>query len=417
MDSTAKQDAVLQSASIHTKISDLLIGLDDAVLIVPMYNQVGETVGNEIRVIVGSGLSATEYVVKNEIKALMNAFTAMGFTDLNNFGSEIASTSFFSSRSTLLLSSSIQATISDKMINGTSGELVVPDQDIRTIPFDIRLEHADGVTYIEVNELNAIFDGLEALGLQDFSSMSFNPSTIFSADFDLVLTSASLQATISANILPSAVDENVVTYTSGTLVVPTTLRQDITVAGVPKEQIEKTELKELLQAMNALGFTNDFGSGVGGGLITSMNDATLDEMFDSGTIHTTIHFMLQDNSALVIPNEAKINMSFLDDITSEIEIRKFLTALNTLGQTDFASASFGLSALASISSANDRDIIADAMITRATLHAEVETLATDSVAYPPGVTSVDYMNSDTNSFFIKTTFLDVVNTVYPPTSP
>ncbi len=417
LDSETSQDAVLQSASIHAKISDLLIGLEDAVLIVPMYSQAGESLGNEIRITVGIGTSSTEYVVKSEIKALINAFTAMGFTDLNNFGSEISSTAFFSQRSTLLLSSSIQATISDKMINGTNGELIVPDEDVRSIPFDIRLTHTDGVTYIEINELNAIFDGLEALGLQDFATMSFDPATIFSADFDLVLTSASLQATISANILPSAVDENVVTYSSGTLVVPTSLRQLITVAGISNEQIEKTELKELLQAMNALGFTTDFGSGVGGSTITSMNDATLDEMFDSGTIHTTIHFMLKDNSSLVIPDEAKVNISFLNNITSETEIRKFLTALNTLGQTDFANASFGLSALASISSASDRDIIADAMITRATLHSEVETLATNALLYPTGVTASDYMNSDTNSFFIKTTFLDVVNTVYPPTAP
>jgi hypothetical protein len=417
LDSTEKQDAVLASASIHAKISDLLTSLDPAVLIVPMYSQVGETNGNEIRLTIGAPGYTTEFVVKNEIKALMNAFTAMGFSDLNSFGSEISSTSFFTSRSTLLLSSSIQATISDKMINDTGGELVVPDQDVRGIPFDIRLNHTDGVTYIEINELNAIFDGLEALGLEDFSTMAFDPATIFSADFDLVLNSASLQATISNNILPNAVDENVVTYNSGTLVVPTALRQSISVNTVANEQIEKNELKQLLVAMNALGFTNDFGSGIGGGAITTMNDATLDEMFDSGSIHTTIDFMLKDNSGLIVPSQAEVDLSFLNGITSETEIRKFLTALNTLGQTDFSSASIGLSALASIDSLSDRQTIADSMITRATLHDDVESLATNPAAYPPGVTSADYMDNDTNAFFIFSTFMDVVETVYPSTQP
>jgi hypothetical protein len=410
------QNVVLASASIHAKISNLLTTLSVDVLIVPMYSQAGETPGNELRITVDT----TEFVTKSEVRALMNAFTAMGFTDLNTFGSNIASTEFFTARTTLLQSSSIQATISYKMINSTNGELVVPDTDIRPLtPFAIRLEHADGTVYIQIDELNAIFDGLEALNLTDFTTMNFNPATIFSADFDLVLLSASLQATISKNILLPAEDEFVLlsNYTSGTLVVPTSLREAIMVDGLATEHIEQNELKQLLEAMNALGFTNDFGSGVGGGLITGMDDPTLDEMFDSGSIHTTIHFMLEKNANLINPDEAKVNLSFLSNITSETEVRKLLTSLQTLGQADFANANFGLGALSAIQSLSDRETISDSMITRATLHDEVEGLATNPILYPGGVTAADYMGGDTNSFFIYATFLDVIETVYPSTLP
>jgi hypothetical protein len=423
LDSTAKQNAVLASASIHAKISELLTTLDSAVLIVPVYSQAGETPGNEIRTTITDPSGNTEFIVKAEIRALMDSFTLMGYDDLNSFPAELDSSVFFDNRATLLLSSSIQATISDKMINGTGGELVVPDQDIRPVTaIDIRLEHGDGTVYIQIDELNYIFDGLDSLGLTDFATMSFNPGALFSQDLNTLFQSASLQATISKNILNNAIDEtgpegDINTYSSGTLVVPSALRAAITVDGAGTEHIDKNELIQLLEAMDALGFNTSFGDGVGGSAITAMDDPTLDEMFDSGTIHTTIHFMLEKNSGLVKPDQAKTNLSFLNNINTEAEIRYLFTALGIMGNGDFSSGGLGTPAsiFGAVGSASDRSDMADSMIVRATLHDQVETIGVPPF-YNTAITAADYMDNDTNTFFIKATFLDIVNTIYPPTS-
>lgn len=423
LDTSTKQNTVLASASVHSKISELLTTLDSAVLIVPVYSQDGETAGNEIRLIVGDPGFTTTFIVKSEIRALMDSFSLMGYSDLNSFPAELDSSVFFNNRATLLLSASIQATISDKMINGTGGELVVPDQDVRpTTAFDIRLEHADGTVYIEINELNYIFDALEALGLTNFATMSFNPGALFSQDMNTIFLSASMQATISKNILNNAIDEtgpqgDISTYISGTLVVPTALREAIAVDGAAGEHIDKNELIQLLEAMDALGFNTSFGDGVGGSAITSMDDPTLDEMFDSGTIHTTIHFMLEKNTSLIKPDQAKTNLSFLNNINTEAEIRYLFTALGIMGNGDFSSGGLGSPAtiFGAVGAASDRSDMADSMIVRATLHDQVEAIGVPPF-YNTAITAADYMDNDTNTFFIKATFLDIVNTIYPPTS-
>ncbi len=191
----AAQTTLLSSASIHATITKTLLDLNSAVLIVPAYSQAGELPGNEIR----KTVSGFEFVLKDEIKALINSFNEMGYSDLDSFGAGIDSSKFFSGRAVLLSSSSIQATLSDKMLNDTGGELVVPDVNVNNANA-IRLVHAD-VTYIELVEMNAILDALDELGLTDFTSMSFSPANVFTVDYNVIFVSASIQATVSANIL------------------------------------------------------------------------------------------------------------------------------------------------------------------------------------------------------------------------
>jgi hypothetical protein len=401
------QNAVLSSASIHAKISDLLTTLSVDVLIVPMYTQAGETPGNELRITVDT----TEFVTKSEVRALMNAFTAMGFSDLNTFGSDIESEKFFLARTTLLQSSSIQATISYKMINSTNGELVVPDTDIRPLtPFAIRLEHADGTVYIQIDELNAIFDGLEALNLTDFTTMNFNPATIFSADFNLVMTSASLQATISKNILATASDESAA-YGTSTLIVPNALREAIVVDGDPTQHIEKDELINLLEALDLLDFTS-FGGNVGGGSVTTMTSGDRAILLESGTMHTTIDYMLRGNALLDIPTLAE-TIAYGITLTTSTELNDFIGAIGVLGEADFTSAGLDLSAIIGLST-SDQDTVATSMIVRNTLHTEVYNTATNALVPNPfrALTPADYMGGDTGSFFTKAAFLEIVRHDY-----
>ncbi len=402
LSTSAAQNTLLSSASIHATITETMLDLDDAVLIVPLYTQAGELPGNEIRLTV----SGFEFVVKDEIKALINAFNEMGYTDLDSFGGSLDSSEFFDGRATLLLSSSIQVTLSDKMLNDTGGELVVPDSNINTATL-IRLVHAD-VTYIELTEMNAILDGLDELGLTDFSSMSFSPANVFTADFDLILLSASIQATISDNILPTALDETAPTG-STTIIVPTHFREDITVDGTPKKHIEKVELKSLLSALDELGVA-DFGGGMNSSTITNMTDTQLATMLVSGSVHTTIDNMMRGNANInsEIPVLAEEDTDYKTNIIIKQEIRDFIAATKIITTGSFTTVSFDAAAIKSLN-ATEQGIVAESMIVRNILTPTLET-ACAAVAYP--LLPTDYEEDNITYFLRKVQFLAIINALY-----
>jgi len=170
------QNKLLLSATMHLTVSNTVLDLSDDVLIVPLADQADADIQ----------VTTTEtFVIKNEVKALINAFIEMGFTDLDSFGASLSSTAFFENTDILLLSASIQATISDKMLNDTGNVLVVPDDDILTLA-QLRFVHPD-VELIDADEVKAIMAALDAMGLTDFSTMAFNPANIFAQDLDTLL--------------------------------------------------------------------------------------------------------------------------------------------------------------------------------------------------------------------------------------
>ena len=398
------QTTLLSSASIHATITKTMLDLDDAVLIVPIYTQAGETLGNEIRLTVGG----FEFVVKDEIKALINAFNAMGYSNLDSFGSSINSDKFFTSRGTLLASSSIQATLSSKMINDTGGELIVPDINVNNLEA-IRLVHTD-VTYIEIDEMNAILDALDELGLTDFTSMSFNPANVFAVDFDILLTSASIQATISANILPSALDETAA-HGSASLIIPTLFREDIAVGAAPKKHIEKVELKALLEALHVLG-VSDFDGAMNASTITSMDDADLTTMLLSGSVHTTIDNMMRGNTNInsEIPELAETDALYKSDILTTTEIKAFIKATQVVTTGSFTTVSFDIAAIAGLT-VPEREIVADSMIVRNITTPQIELLASNP-ADPYTINNTDYELDDTNTFLKKPILLAIIAYYY-----
>jgi len=389
------QDTVLASASIHLTISDLLLDLGDDVLIVPAYTPSGETLGNEVRLSVGSH----EFVVKEEIKALINAFDAMNFLDLNSFGASLDSAEFFTQREVLLASASIQATLSDKLLNATAGALIVPDTNVNTGQ-DVRIVQSD-VTYVELNEIYAIMDALEALNLTDFGVLDFDPSTVFSADFATVLESASLQATISENILATASDESAGT---SILIVPTSFRENITVAGVTQEQVEKAELNALLDALSVLGVST-FDGDVSGSSITSMTSAEIDTMLLSASMHVTIGEMLSDAFGTSVPDLAKATSYGIADVVIKQEVKDFIIATTTFGGGNFTTVSFDLAGILSLTP-SEQDVILNSMTVRNILTPSLETTASFN-GYT--ITNSDYMNDDPSTFLTKASAIAIIN--------
>lgn len=394
----ANQNTLLDSAIMQATISKTLFDIGDTILIIPLVEEDGIT---PVQVETGPLGNETTFVVKAEIKALINALLAMGYSDLDSFTTSISSTSLFDNSELILLSSSLQATLSDQLTNVSSGTLVIPTQD--EFGTDIRVNVVGGVEYVTKVEIQKIIDALELLGLTDLSTFDLSPATIFSVDFNDLLESATMQATVSYYILENALDE-----TSGpgqvTLIVPTALREGIMLDGVvdASEQIEKTELIALLTALQTLGIS-DFSGSMDASIVSGLSNAQLDTLLASGSMHITVDNMLKGNANIntQIPALAQETIYGIVSVTTVAEIKAFIIASNTLAAGDFTSASFSYAAIASLS-AGDRDIVLDSMIVRNILTDQLETLMTSDDPfdlYWPANTS--YMNNDPLTFLTE----------------
>ena len=397
------QNTLLLSASMHATITKILLDLGDTVLIVPTYSQLGEVEANLIQ----KTVSSNDFIIQNEIKALINAFTTMGYTNLDGFGTGIDSSKFFDDPDTLLLSSSIQATLSDKLLNGTGGAMIIPDEAFDTSSL-IRIIQSD-VTYVELVELKAIMASLEELGLTDFTSLSFTPATIFGKDYNLILTSYSMQATISDTILSGALDDGAAPG-AGALIVPNFFRETILVATITEKQIEKQELIDLLNALNTIG-VSDFSGVINASVITELSDAELQIVLTSGSMHVSIDNILKGNSNIntMIPDLAKEDSYNMTGITTKVEIINFIKATNILTTGSISDVSISVASIASLTPA-ERDIVLDSMIVRNITTGELETmmLADDPFdTYWPA--NSDYENSDPLTFLTEAGINNVLN--------
>lgn len=404
----ADQDTLLSSAIMQATVSKTLLDLGDAVLIVPLVEEDGVT---PIQVETGPAGEETSFVVKSEIKALINAFLAMGFTDLDSFGASISSSTLFDNSTEILLSSSLQATLSHQLTNVTSGTLIIPTQD--EFGTDIRVNVIGGVEYVTKVEIQRIIDALDLLGLSDLATFDLSPATIFTVDFNDLLESATMHATVSYYILENALDES-----SGpgqvTLIVPTALREGIMLEGVVDagEQIIKTELIALLTSLQTLGIS-DFSGGMDASVVTDLTSPELDTLLASGSMHVTIDNMLKGNANIntQIPTLAQENIYGIINVTTVVEIKAFILSSNTLATGSFSEISFNFTAIAALSG-TDMDIVLDSMIVRNIITADIESgvVAANAIYDPDYVIAVeDYEVGSAPAFFTRAGARDAID--------
>jgi hypothetical protein len=406
----ANTTILLGSSIIQATISKQMIDLPDEVLLVPIHKQDGTTL---VRTTVGDVGKTTEYVTKDEIEKLLNAFNIMGIADLDSTGVALASGEFFNNAATLLESSSIQATISDKMLNGTGGVLIIPDED--ALANDIRIVQAD-VTYIDAIEIQDIITALDEMGLTDFTTMDFTPATIFASDYATILNSASMQATFSNTILGFADDESAADG-SAVLIVPNAVREDIVVNGLTVKQIELTELVHMLDSLDMLGILN-FDTNFDPAVIMTMDETELDAFLDSGSIHNTLNKMLKGNVNVsgYIPSQATetmypLSLNPIPGVVEKDELIDFILAVQVLGGgSDFTNVTLNPVTIVGLNAAN-RSIVLQSMIVRNAITDPVEILvaAKNADNFPGGpfftLDAEDYEENDDNLFF---TYLDAI---------
>ncbi|MFW5841981.1 MAG: hypothetical protein ACOCU2_01695 [Bacillota bacterium] len=405
LDDQNGKDTLLASNIMHATISDTLHSLDqdDDVIILPLATQ------NDEDVQVTYGL--TDYVVDTEIEALIDALLIMGYTDLDNFATDpLDSEKFFTDRDTLLLSHTIHATISDKMVNETNDMLVVPnfENDGSTA---IRITNSSSDFYVEIDEVKGVLSALDTLGLTDFTDINISPSNILGPGVDyntLITDSVTIQATVAKSIIDIALDETA-PFGSGQLIVPTFFRSSIDVGTSTETQIEQQELIDLLTGVQLLGLT-DFDSAFDASAITTMTEPDLNTLVTSGSIHISIDNMLRDNGSITIPDKAIVDTSTAPvedyynitsiDVTTTEEVVYFILAANILtdGSSDFTNVSFDFTAISNLGS-TERDDVLTSMLVRATITPDIE----NAVSIDPGYTleASDYEDNDMSKFLTK----------------
>jgi hypothetical protein len=385
--SEANQNILLESAIMHATISETLATLGAGILIVPETEEDGLV---DVTVERGSVGNEVTYIYPSEIKALINAFNAMGFGNLTSFGTGISTSTFLSNSAIMLESNSLQATISNIIltsdaVTSITPSLIIPDED--QLANLVRIELAD-VTYISKVELTAFIDSVNELGLDDFDSFTFEANAIFAVgDKDTLFSSNIMQATASKYILDIAGDENAVAGTSA-LLVPSTLREDIDVDGVGSKQIEKQELINIFTVLETLGMVN-FADSVDATVIQGLTRTEIiDDILLSASFHVTLDNMLRDNPTLgsSIPNLGKANYYTLAfDITTKQEAADLIYGLNIiLGGSSFVTGSLSILDIQNLPQASRDEAIYSLTIRQyLTPGLEIEDLADPGFAFDP----------------------------------
>jgi len=398
------QDILLESAIMHATVSDRVMNLGVGSLIVPAYAENGTT---EIRKLVGPIAEETEFIIKSELKILFDAINVMGFTNLGNVASGVSSATLLDNDTLIYDSSILQATISNQILTSTSDNLLVPDED-ETLT-DIRIVLAD-VTYIRNSELQDFITSIKLLGITDFNTFNISADDIFTIDLNTFFSSYIMQATVSKYILDNADDE---TAPAGTnkLLVPNEKREEIDVDSIATEQIEKQELIYIIQALDTLGMTN-FTDSMDATAITGLTPVELDSIFDSASFHVTVDNMLKSNTFIntSIPNLAQTDLYGVSDLTTRLEVVAFITAVNTLGATNFEAYNVNIAAIALLDT-EQRETVLDSMIIRTKITPDLEALAD----LDPGFDfePEDYEIGSVPQFLTKTAALDAMELYYP----
>ena len=382
-DYATNQTIVLSSAIMHRTITDQIVDLGGSALVLPDTDIGGIDIDDTI--------STNYFILETEIKSLINAMDILGVGgNLSGFDGTIDLTQLAdnTSQNTLLLSAIMHATLSDKLINTT---LDIPDTDInRTVL--IRVTQS-GTEFIENTEMKALLVSLDMLGLTNFSSMGLDITNIYSQDLTVLLASATMQATMSAEILPQA--DTYAAAASGDFIIPTALREDITIDSVGGKWIERAELIELIEAFDTMGL-GGFNVSVNVSSFSAYNQTQIHEILESGSMHMTIEKMIMANSNVntFIPDidgEAVIvDLQYgLTDVIHRDEVELFILAVNAMGGD--LGGDFDSTILGALTSAQQLTLVASA-IARCKLTPEL-VLAMSGNLTPYGPTDYETLTS------------------------
>ncbi|MCK4551833.1 MAG: hypothetical protein KAU02_02865, partial [Tenericutes bacterium] len=395
--------AIFESYTIQATVSNQVLDLESATIVIPFYNDDLVT-PTKLRNISGPALTETEYIDKDELIALMAALDVLipDGQGVSGFDGSVDLALFYDlgPRTILLDSSILQATISKQIIDlGTAIEVPTVRDDSTVVRLTAGIILAEQTEYLVNDEIHALFEALEVLGMGDISE--FDSSTLnfdkfmpsfgagYEANQDALFGSACIQATVSEQIIDLRV--------SGTVAIPTNDAADLvvskTVGGT--EYILVSEIKHLFNALDVLGFSvTDFDGSLGlTALFASANpttyDASQDTMLESAIMHATMTDQISalDGSAVTIPLADFDSVSIENIVTGftylkKAEIKTLINGMDLLGFSGDLSSFGGSIDLSTLSDSGNQDTVLLSNILHATLSDQIFVLDGGAIIIP-----------------------------------
>lgn len=378
MDS-AEYATLFQSTIIRATITDQLLTYD---------------LGANALVIPSDVYESPEMIGSQDLIDLMVAIKVI-YSDIDTFDIDVLYDLDPEDKDTMFTSKIIRATITDNL----------ESFDLGTFSLVIKDDLYDTADYLSKNEMILLMD---AIALISSDVDGFTVDTLFS------LTSTQMNTLFASEIMLATVSDIVLGYAMSTqdsnqmqLIVPNQFRESIVVDGLNTQQINQTELVNLLIALNALGVSG-FDGGISPNLIGSGLDFPL--ILESGSMHVTIDNIIDGNNQLIVPDLAQDDLYGLTNITLEDEIIALIDAVDAFSASaDVSDVSFDFNTIATLTPAEQSTIL-DSMIVRNIITDDVETAVDLNPLYT--LDASDYMENNTSLFLTKqgvTDYIDFLN--------
>ncbi len=333
----SKLSVLLESSIIHATVSDIILDLGSAITLPEE-----DILNNDVIIQQGT----ITYIDSLELENLLNSLELLGVTNPSTFTNLTFSNLDTDTKRTELLKSAIlHATISEQLLGLGSSLLTVPQQDEAGNPLIFaRGTGIYAVDFVETEEVKAIIAAMIAMGFGDVDDLTTAiTAQTFIDNMDLVLDSASLQATVSNIILVDAATSIIVPDLDAS-------SADLRIAYSDVTFIQAAELENFFTSVNALGIVDlDFTS-----FSASLDDfdsVDFNVFFNSYIMQATVSdsFLAAagDETAaagttqLLVPTTKTIAIT-VDSLNSELiekaELINLINAFNAIGIGDYSDA-------------------------------------------------------------------------------
>ena len=363
---TTKSDTLFASAVINATLSKFLIDFSEgesAILSVPFEDQ------DSVVIRIVDPVDSVEMISQEELTHILEAVLILDITDFENIDN-IDIGEILSNAGTLLDSAILHATISKQLLDMDT-VIVVPTNNELGNPVKVETGPVgDLTTFIERDELIAVFDALEVLGITDINNVAIDisilnnlaedadPTALDAVKADILFSSAVINATLSKYLID---------FTAGPdpfIVVPfeDQAGNDIRVVD-PVDSVEiivETELTNILEAVLIMDI-QDFEAM--DSIDLSIILANVDALLDSAILHASISKQLIGlDTVIVVPandelgNPVKIETGPLGDETVFIdrtELAATFDALEVLGITNIEDVTIDMTILNNLAEDGD----------------------------------------------------------------
>ena len=319
---------VLESASMQATVSSQILAAVPSIQVPDV-----DSLGNQVKIV----FTDVTYIESTELDSFFNSIELFGITNLdfntfNTYDFSILSTDQL--RYEFLESGILHATLSKQLFDVGPSILIVPEQD--ELGNDLIIEIGTlPERFVLKTEINAIIKAMIGMGYTDINSVTteIDPQNFLDSK-ELVLESASMQATVSSQILAAAPAIQIPEVDS--------LGNQVKIVFTDVTYIESGELNSFFNSIELFDTTTlDFNTFTNYDFAVLSTDALRYEFLESSIFHATITKQLFDvgPTILIIPEQDELGTDMIIETVDlefieKVEINAIMKAMIAMGYTD-----------------------------------------------------------------------------------